>query len=54
MKTVEDYERIRKAYYVERLSMREICRRFHHGRNVIRNALDGHFLIVGWWHLQEL
>ena len=40
MRTVEDYERIRKAYYVEGLSMREICRRFHHGRNVIRKALD--------------
>ena len=40
MRTVEDYERIRKAYYVERLSMREICRQFHHGRNVIRKALE--------------
>ena len=40
MKTVEDYERIRKAYYVEGLSIREICRRFHHGRTLVRKALD--------------
>lgn len=40
MKTVEDYERIRKAYYVEGLSMREISRRMHHGRDLIRKALD--------------
>lgn len=39
MKTVEDYERIRKAHYVEGLSIREICRRFHHGRNVVKKAL---------------
>lgn len=29
MKTVDDYERIRKAYYLEGLSIREISRRFH-------------------------
>jgi len=40
MKTVEDYERIRKAYYVEGLSIREIGRRMHHGRDLIRKALD--------------
>lgn len=39
MKTVEDYERIRKAHYVEGLSIREICRRFHHGRNLVKKAL---------------
>jgi transposase len=40
MKTVEDYERIRKAYYVEGLSIREIGRRLHHGRHLIRKALE--------------
>lgn len=40
MKTVEAYERIRRAYYVEGLSMREISRRYHHGRELVRKALD--------------
>ena len=40
MKTVEDYERIRKAYYVEGLSIREISRRLGHGRDLIRKAID--------------
>lgn len=40
MKTVEDYERIRKAYYVEGLSIREISRQMHHSRRLIRKALD--------------
>ena len=40
MKTVDDYERIRKAYYVEGLSIREINRQMHHGRRLIRKAID--------------
>lgn len=40
MKTVDDYEKIRKAYYVEGLSIREIGRQFHHGRRLIRKAID--------------
>ena len=40
MKTVDDYERMRKAYYVEGLSIREINRQMHHGRRLIRKAID--------------
>ena len=40
MKTVDDYESIRKAYYLEGLSIREISRRLGHGRKLIRKAID--------------
>jgi transposase len=40
MKTVDDYERIRKAYYVEGLSIREIGRQMQHGRELVRKAID--------------
>jgi len=40
MVTVDDYESIRKAYYVEGQSIREICRRLHHSRRLIRKAID--------------
>lgn len=40
MKTVDDYEAIRKAYYVEGLSIRAISRQLHHSRKVIRKALE--------------
>lgn len=40
MRTVDDYEQIRKAYYLEGLSIREISRRFHHGRTLVRKAID--------------
>jgi len=40
MKTVDDYEEIRKAYYVEGLSIRAISRQMGHSRKVIRKALD--------------
>ena len=40
MKKVEDYERIRKAYHIEGLSIREISRRYKHGRRLIRKALE--------------
>jgi len=39
MKTVEDYERIRKAYYKENLSIREISRKYGYGRGLVRKAL---------------
>jgi transposase len=40
MKTVDDYEAIRKAYYVEGLSIRAISRQLQHSRKVIRKALE--------------
>jgi len=40
MKTVDDYEKIRKAYYVEGLSIRAISRQMGHCRKAIRKALD--------------
>jgi transposase len=40
MKTVDDYEKIRKAYYLEGLSIREISRQMHHGRTLVRKAID--------------
>jgi len=40
MKTVDDYESIRKAYYVEGLSIRAIGKRLHHSRRLIRKAID--------------
>jgi transposase len=40
MKTVEDYERIRKAYYVDGLSIRAISREYGHGRDLVRKALE--------------
>jgi len=40
MKKVEDFERIRKAYHVEGLSIREISRKYGHGRALIRKALE--------------
>lgn len=36
---VEEIEKIRRAYFLEGLSIREIARRYHHGRPVIRKAL---------------
>src|SRR5271157_3994025 len=40
MKTVDDYESIRKAYYVEGLSIRAIGKQMHHSRKLIRKAID--------------
>lgn len=40
MKTVDDYEKIRKAYYVEGLSIRAISRQQRHSRKAIRKALE--------------
>lgn len=40
MKKVDDYERIRKAFHIEGLSIREISRRYGHGRRLIRKALE--------------
>jgi transposase len=39
MKTVDDYEAIRRAYYIDNWSIREIGRRMCHGRAVIRKAI---------------
>ena len=40
MKTVDDYEKIRKAYYVEGLSIRAISRQMRYSRKLIRQALE--------------
>ena len=37
---VEDVEKIRRAYFLEELSLREIGRRLHHSRRVIRRAIE--------------
>lgn len=37
---VDQYERIRKAYHVEGLSIREISRQYRHGRTLIRKTLE--------------
>jgi transposase len=39
MLKVEDYEAMRRAYFVEEQSVRQIAQRFHHGRAVVRKAL---------------
>jgi transposase len=39
MKTVEDYEKIRKAYYNENLSIRAINRKYGYSRRLIRKAI---------------
>jgi len=36
---MEEWERIRRAYFVEGMSIRAIARRFHHGRRVVRKAI---------------
>ncbi len=40
MRKVDDYERIRKAYHIEGLSIGEISRRYGHRRRLIRKALE--------------
>lgn len=40
MRKVDDYERIRKAYHIEGLSIREISRRYKHSRRLVRKALE--------------
>ena len=40
MKKVDDYERIRKAYHIEGMSIREISRRYKHSRRLVRKALE--------------
>src|SRR5438445_2679642 len=37
---VEDYEAIRRAYYLEKKSIRQIAREQHHSRKTIRKAID--------------
>lgn len=39
MISLKETERIRKAYFVQGKSIREIAREYHHGRRVIRNAI---------------
>ncbi len=40
MITVEDYEAIRRAYYLEKKSIRQIAREQHHSRRTIRKAIQ--------------
>ena len=37
---VEDREKIRRAYFVEKKSIREIARELHHGRETVKKALE--------------
>lgn len=39
MVKVDEKERIRRAYYFQRKSMRQIAREFHHARRTVRNAI---------------
>jgi len=39
MRTVEDYEAIRRAYFLENQSIREISRELHHARRLVRKAI---------------
>jgi len=39
MKKVEDFEAIQRAYFVDKLSIREINRRFGYHRDTIRKAI---------------
>jgi hypothetical protein len=39
MVKVDEYARIRRAYRVDKLSIRELARRFHHSRRKIREIL---------------
>ena len=39
MLQVEDYEEMRRAYFCDKMSIREIATQLHHGRNVVRKAL---------------
>ena len=39
MRKVDDYERVRKAYYIENLSIREISRRYRASRRFVRKAI---------------
>src|SRR3989454_1643182 len=40
MSIVEDYEAIRRAYYIEKQSIRQIAREQHHSRRTIRKAIQ--------------
>ena len=40
MLTVHDYERIRRAYYIDKKSIRQIGRELGHGYWTVRKALD--------------
>lgn len=37
---VEDYEAIRRAYFIEKKSIRQIAREQHHSHTTIRKAID--------------
>src|SRR5712691_12538445 len=39
MIVMEDYEAIRRAYYIEKKSIRQIAREQHHSRRIIRRAI---------------
>ena len=37
---VDERERIRRAYYLEEKSMREIARELHHSRDTVKKAIE--------------
>ena len=39
MKKVEVYEKIRRAYFIEGLSIRDTSRRYHYSRRLVRKAI---------------
>ena len=39
MISLKETEKIRKAYFIQGKSIREIAREYHHGRRAIRNAI---------------
>ena len=40
MVTVDEYARIRRAHCIDKMSIRELSRRFNHSRRKIREILD--------------
>ena len=40
MRTVENFEEIRRAYFLNGQSIREISRDLHHGRTLVRKAIS--------------
>ena len=42
MKTVEAFEAIRRAYFIEGKSIRTISRELSHGRTLVRKAIAHH------------
>jgi DNA invertase Pin-like site-specific DNA recombinase len=37
---VEEVEKIRRAYFLDKMSIREVARTLHHSRRVVRRAIE--------------